>query len=236
MMVEGLSQDDQKKLVARAAAERVEPGMVLGLGTGTTIDFFIADLPDAGVPLNSITIVPTSRRSADRAAELGLNVVSPAPDIVPDLLIDGADEVSRDFNMIKGGGGAMLWEKIVATASKRRVFIADDTKLVDKLGAFPLPLCTIRFGRAYSEMMLLDMGVKPVLRLDSDGAPWVTDSGNYIFDCSLGEIEDPAGLDRRLCGIPGVVSTGLFIGLLDELITVRDGAAVTITPKDGAFW
>ena len=235
-MAERPSQDDQKKLVARAAAERVEPGMILGLGPGTTIDFFIAELPNAGVPLNAITVVPTSKKSADRAAELGLNVVSPAPDIVPDLLVDGADEVSRDFSMIKGGGGAMLWEKIVATASRRRVFIVDETKLVDKLGAFPLPLCTIRFGRAYSEMMLRDMGITPVLRLDSDGAPWVTDSGNYIFDCLLGAIAEPADLDRRLCGIPGVVSTGLFIDLVDELITLRDGKVVTITPKDGAFW
>lgn len=235
-MAEGPSQDDQKKIVARAAAELVEPGMILGLGTGSTIDFFIADLPDVGVPLNSITIVPTSKKSADRAAALGLNVVSPAADIVPDLLVDGADEVSRDFDMIKGGGGAMLWEKIVATASKRRVYIADDTKLVDKLGAFPLPLCTIRFGRAYTEAQLRDLGAMPVLRLDNDGAPVETDSGNYIFDCAMGRIADPSALDASLCAIPGVVSSGLFIGLVDTLITVRGGKAVTVTPRDGAFW
>lgn len=235
-MAGDLSQDDQKKIVARAAAELVEPGMVLGLGTGSTIDYFIADLPGAGVPLNSITIIPTSKKSAESASALGLNVVSPAPDIVPDLTIDGADEVSRDFSMIKGGGGAMLWEKIVATASKRRVYIADDTKLVDKLGAFSLPICTIRFGRAYTEAKLRQLGAVPVLRLDAAGAPVETDSGNYIFDCAMGEIADPAELDAALCAIPGVVSSGLFIGLVDSLITVRDGKAFTVTPRDGAFW
>ena len=235
-MPQPLGQDEQKKLLARAAADLVEPGMLLGLGSGSTIDFFIAELSRKGFSGAALTIVPTSRSSAEKAEARGLKVVAPTAGAIPDQTIDGADEVSRDLAMTKGGGGALLWEKIVARASRRCVYLADDTKLVASLGKFPLPVEVVPFGHEYSEMRLRDLGAATRLRRDVSGARFETDSGNLIYDCTFSVGVDAARLDADLSSVPGVITSGFFIGFVDTLLTVCNGEVVTVSDPTDAFW
>lgn len=235
-MTQPMSQDDQKKMLARRAVELVEPGMVLGLGTGSTVDFFIRELARKDFAASALTIVPTSRGSAGKAETRGLKVVTPTAEAVPDLCIDGADEVSRDLSMTKGGGGALLWEKIVARASRRRVYLADDAKLVARLGKFPLPVEVVPFGHEYSDGLLRKLGAETRLRTNASGAPFETDSGNLIYDCTFSTEADPAMLDADLSSIPGVVTSGLFIGYIDSLLTISDGKVVSVSNPADVFW
>ncbi len=235
-MTQPMSQDDQKRMLARAAVELVEPGMVLGLGTGSTVDFFIEELARKDFAASALTIVSTSRGSAGKAEARGLNIVAPTAEAMPDLCIDGADEVSRDLSMTKGGGGALLWEKIVARASRRRVYLADDAKLVARLGRFPLPVEVVPFGHEYSEGLLRKLGAEARLRTNVDGAPFETNSGNLIYDCTFSTETDPARLDVDLSSIPGVVTSGLFIGYIDSLLTISDGKVVSASNPADVFW
>ncbi len=228
--------DEQKKMLARAAADLVEPGMMLGLGTGSTVDFFITELSQRNFSGSGLTIVPTSRASAGKAEECGFKVVSPSASAVPDLTVDGADEVSRDLSMTKGGGGALLWEKIVARASQRRVYLADDTKLVARLGKFPLPVEVTPFGHVYTAILLRKFRAATRLRIDASGEPFETDSGNLIYDCNFPADADPAKLDVDLSSVPGVVTSGLFIGFIDILLTVADGQTVPVSDPSDVFW
>lgn len=229
-------QDEQKQALGEAAARHVRPGMVLGLGTGSTVARFIDALPALGISPADLKLVPTSRASAAQARASGLNVVDPAPDLIPDLTVDGADEVDRRFSMIKGGGGALLWEKIVAQASRRCIYMVDETKLVATLGAFPLSVEAVSFGADYTEAALRDLCPDISLRTDADGVPYETDSGNRIYDCAFGSIPDPAATDAALTAIPGVVGSGLFVGLVDTLLAIRDGAVVEIGDPSEVFW
>ncbi|MET1028485.1 MAG: ribose-5-phosphate isomerase RpiA [Dongiaceae bacterium] len=228
-------QETEKMLVGEMAAEMIEPGMVIGLGTGSTVRHFANALGrriKAGLP---VTAIATSRQSEMLAQQNNIRLTNFDRVSTLDICVDGADEVSPDFDMIKGGGGALLYEKIVAAAARRRVYMADSTKLVAKLGAFPLPVEVCQFGHQTVLAHLTQLAPGCGLRL-SAGQPIVTDAGNYIIDCRFGTIDDPQALNRRLQDIPGVVESGLFIGMIGQLITIRDGQPAILTQKEQPFW
>lgn len=203
----------EKELAARRAIELVQDGMTLGLGSGSTANIAIRLLGER-VRRHGLRIrgVPTSLVTAALAAEVGLELVELNDVNRVDLTIDGADEIGPGLTLIKGGGGALLREKIVAAASDMVVIIADSTKLVLQLGAFPLPVETIPFARTMIERRLSALGLHPRLRASVNGV-YLTDQGNEIFDCHAGILPDVAGMAQKLSAIPGIVEHGLFIGL-----------------------
>jgi ribose 5-phosphate isomerase A len=217
------STDEYKKQSAADAAKRVESGMTIGLGTGSTAAHLIALLGERAKAGLRIKAVPTSEDTRRKAESAGLALIEPDETTVIDLAIDGADEIDGRGDLIKGGGGALLREKIIAHAARRFIVIADASKRVAQLGAFPLPVEVARFAYGATVRVLREklssLGMAPnlVLRFKS-GAPFVTDGGNYIVDCALGRIPDATALDRALKEIPGVIETGLFAGLADEAI------------------
>lgn len=219
-----MSADDFKRQAAAKALEFVEPGMKLGLGTGSTAKHFV-DLLGARVKAGlKVLCVPTSEATRLQAAALGIPLTTLDEVLELDLTVDGADEFDSELRLIKGGGGALLREKIVAAASDRMIVIADASKRVRMLGAFPLPVEVVRFGAkatlAQIQVLAADVGCEGEisLRLKADGAPFLTDGGNYIYDCAFGQIEEPELLDEALKIAPGVVENGLFLGLADLAI------------------
>lgn len=238
-MTELSPSDMAKDAAARAAVALVEPGMKLGLGTGSTAVFMVRRLAER-VAAEGLTLrcAATSAATAELAQSLGLTV-EPLDQIGRlDLTIDGADELDPELNLIKGGGGAHLREKITAAASDRMVVIADPGKVVDTLGAFHLPVEVIGFGaeltRAHIHDALEELGLtqRPILLRQRDGAPVLTDEGNLIFDLALERIDDPRDLARRLSDIPGVVEHGLFLGMASlALIGQPDGSVIELTPE-----
>jgi ribose 5-phosphate isomerase A len=218
---------DDKALVAEAAAELVEPGMRLGLGSGSTSRLFVAALGRrvaAGLALKPA--VPTSRATAEAAVAAAIPLAdmeaADAP-VVVDLAVDGADEVDGALRLIKGGGASLLREKIAARMAARFVVVADASKRVEALGRFPLPVEVLPFGwRATAAAVADAAGIKPVLRM-AGGAPFVTDNGNLLLDLPLGRIEDAEALAAALSAIPGVMEHGLFIGMADEVLVAGGG-------------
>ncbi|SFU17655.1 ribose-5-phosphate isomerase RpiA [Sedimentitalea nanhaiensis] len=221
--------DKAKYVSARRAADLVENGMRVGLGTGSTAAFLVRRLGemvrDEGLKIRG---VPTSTRTADLARAEGIEVITLEQAGWLDLTIDGADEFDNDLNLIKGGGGALLQEKIVAMASDRMIVIADAGKHVETLGAFPLPVEIIPFGwqatRKLIEELLISMDVQghdTALRMASE-SPFVTDEGNYILDLDLKRIGDAQQLAQALNQIPGVVENGLFIDICDTVVIGYD--------------
>jgi ribose 5-phosphate isomerase A len=205
-----------KQLAAEAALPLIESGMVVGLGTGSTADFFLTALGDAIAQgkLKRILGVPTSVQSDRRARELGIPLTTLAASPKPDVTVDGADEIDPHLNLIKGLGGALLREKIVAQASAKLVIIADASKSVPSLGSrCPLPVEVAPFSFETHAAFLKTLGADPVLRRNADGNPFVTDNGNYIYDCRFGSIADPVTLQKKLRDRAGIVESGLFIGL-----------------------
>lgn len=205
--------DALKRAAAEAAVKLVEDGMVVGLGTGSTAAFAVEALARRhGQGLRFVGI-PTSQRTAAQAAAAGIPLTSFAEHRQIDLTIDGADEVERGtLNLIKGLGGALLREKIVAAASRRLAIIVDGAKLVDQLGTrAPVPVEVVAFGLEATQVTLEALGANARLRLLPSHDPFVTDSGNHILDCSFGPISDPARLEERIGRIVGVVESGLFI-------------------------
>ena len=220
-----MANEEEKEAAGRAAAELVRDGDVVGLGTGSTAYFAVVALGErvkAGLKIKGI---PTSLQTADLARAVGipLTTLDEHPEI--DITIDGADEIDTKLNLIKGGGGALLREKVVASASRKMVVVADSGKVVPALGKFPLPVEIISFARTVVENKIVALGGSPKLRTRRDGSPYVTDNGNEILDCSFGKITDPAALARELSGIPGIVEHGLFIGLA-KLVMVGRGNSV----------
>ena len=224
---------DYKLMAAERALAFVEPGMKLGLGTGSTAAKFV-DLLGARVKAGlDVICVPTSDVTQKQAESLGIRLTSLDDEPFLDLVVDGADEIDHRLRLIKGGGGALLREKIVATASNRMIVIADYTKKVEMLGKFPLPVEIVRFGfRASAKMvetMASDVGCTGdiKLRTNADGTPFVTDGGNYILDLHLQRIAEPDVLAESIRLIPGVVEHGLFLGLADAaIIAGPDGLEV----------
>ncbi|MGQ0456740.1 MAG: ribose-5-phosphate isomerase RpiA [Hyphomicrobium sp.] len=236
-----MSADDWKRLAAERALQFVEPGMALGLGTGSTAAKFI-DLLGAKVRAGlDVVCVPTSEATRAQAAGLGIRLTTLDQTPALDLTIDGADEIDDELRLIKGGGGALLREKIVATASNRVVIIADHSKRVETLGAFPLPLEVVPFGLASTQRLIADLAGDcgcegPItLRSSPAGAPFVTDNGNYILDCAFELIDDPEALEDALKLIPGVVETGLFIGIADIGIIAGPKGVEILAEDDDSF-
>jgi ribose 5-phosphate isomerase A len=215
------SRTAEKKAAAEWAAELVESGMVVGLGTGSTAVFALlriaARLADGS--LHDVTGVPTSETERSVAIQAGIPLTDLERRPVIDLTIDGADEVDPGFNLIKGGGGALLREKIVAQASRREIIVVDSAKRSAHLGtSHTLPIEVVAFGWRPEALHLESMGAVVTLRAGSDGTPFRTDSGNVILDCDLGVIEQPAALAATLLARAGVVETGLFCGLTTDLV------------------
>lgn len=215
-----------KAAAAKRAGAFVESGMKVGLGTGSTAAWLVRHLGERvrneGL---RITGVPTSTLTAEQARAAGIEIVTLDEAKWLDLTIDGADEYDGELNLIKGGGGALLQEKIVATASDRMIVIADATKKVEKLGAYPLPVEVIGFGMSTTRMLLEEMlegldvmGNKAVPRLKGDRL-FVTDEGNHILDLHLGRIGNPRQLSLVLNQVPGVVENGLFVDICDVIVT-----------------
>ncbi len=225
-----MSSEDLKRQAALKAIELVEPGMRLGLGTGSTARHFVELLGDRVKAGLDVLCVPTSNATRIQAESLAipLTTLEETPEL--DLTVDGADEIDEDLRLIKGGGGALLREKIVAMASDRMVVIADASKQVATLGAFPLPVEVVRFGfrstEAWIESCIEEAGARGsmALRLAAGGEPFITDNGNYIIDLKLGRINEAELLDELLRSVPGVVETGLFLGICDlAYIATPDG-------------
>jgi ribose 5-phosphate isomerase A len=216
--------DAQKRAAAARALDFVRPGMRIGLGTGSTARHFVELLAErvrAGLPVIAVPTSEATRSDAERL-NVPLTTLDETPEL--DLTVDGADEIAPDLTLIKGGGGALLCEKIIATASARLVVIADESKWVPMLGRFPLPVEVVPFGLAATrravEAAVAAAGPPgpAMLRRTSDGHAFVTDQGHWVLDVALERIPDPRGLGDRLAAIPGVVEHGLFIGLAQTVV------------------
>jgi ribose 5-phosphate isomerase A len=214
-----------KRAAAARALDFVEDGMKLGLGTGSTADLFLELLAKRIRSGLKIVGTPTSQRTADNARTLGIPIRDLDELGSLDLAVDGADEADGNLDLIKGGGGALLREKIVAASAKRMIVIGDETKLVERLGAFPVPVEVIPFGHVTTRARicaaaerLAYRGLAPALRQTQDGQPYRTDNANYIYDCPFCAIADASALALALSSIPGVVEHGLFIGMASALV------------------
>ncbi|MEJ2815367.1 MULTISPECIES: ribose-5-phosphate isomerase RpiA [unclassified Caulobacter] len=226
-----MSADDQKRISGEAAAQLVEPGMVVGLGTGSTAAWFVKALAARKLDIRG---VPTSEATANLARDLGIPLTALDDVKSIDLTVDGADEVGPGLSLIKGGGAALLREKLVWEASKRCVVIADAAKKVDHLGKFPLPIEVVRFGHVHTGHRLADIAAEfdllpPRLRMAERGVV-VTDGGNVIYDLPSGVIAEPAALAAALKTVTGVVDHGLFLDLADEALLGTDQGVVKLVP------
>ncbi len=207
----------EKQNAARTAVDQIEDGMMVGLGTGSTAAFAISYLGEKVRSGLTISAIPTSEASKKQAQSEGIPLIDFETSPSIDLCIDGADEIDSELNMIKGGGGALLREKIVASSAKLYLIIIDSSKQVETLGTFPLPVEVIPFGWEVTRRQLAQFGGVPNLR-QREGKPFVTDQGHYIIDCALSQIEDAPKLNHQLNQLPGVVENGLFVDMTDRLI------------------
>jgi ribose 5-phosphate isomerase A len=224
-----------KQAAAEFAVGLVRDGMRVGLGSGSTAILavrLIGQMLRDG-RLRDITGMPTSRATEDEARRLGIPLLGDELPAELDITIDGADEVDPRFNVIKGGGGALLREKIVAQASRREVIVVDESKTSPLLGTrFALPVEVTRFGWGAQARYLESLGARAVLRAGRDGAPYLTDSGNLILDCACGPIADPAALAEQLNRRAGIVEHGLFIGLATDVIVAGEGGVQHLKRDD----
>ena len=222
-----------KQAAAEAAVGVVESGMIVGLGTGSTATLAVEALGKRVRDGLQMVGIATSEHTAQQARELGIRISSLAEHAEIDLTIDGADEIQRGtLDLIKGRGGALLREKVVASSSRRLIIIADDSKLVDRLGAhFAVPVEVVQFEWQATERKLKKLGARTTLRTAPNGAPFVTDGGNFIVDCSFGAIEAPASLDQQLNGVVGVVEHGLFLNMTSQAIVAGSEGVKVLLPR-----
>ena len=223
-----------KEVAGRKAVEYVRDGMVVGLGTGSTAIHAIRALGERVAQGLQVQAIPTSNASGRLAEELGIELITLEDSPVVDLTIDGADEVDPALNLIKGLGGALLREKIVAAASTRQIIIIDPAKLVPKLGArAPLPVEVVQFGWTVVQRLLMEEKIQADLRkLPTADEPFVTDNGNFILDCRFAQgIDAPARMESWLDRLPGVVENGLFIGLADLVIVGQEDGACQLLER-----
>ncbi len=225
-----MANEGEKELTGRAAAALVQNGDVVGLGTGSTAYFTVIALGERVKAGLKIVGIPTSVKTADLARSVGIPLTTLDENPALDITIDGADELDAQLRLIKGGGGALLREKVVATASKKMVVIADSAKVVSVLGKFPLPVEVVAFARAVVEKKIASLGGSPKLRAKPDGSPYITDNGNEILDCSFGKIADPPALALTLSNTPGIVEHGLFIGIASVAFIGRGGRVEEMRP------
>ena len=210
--------DAEKEAAARASLRFIQSGQVVGLGTGSTAAYFIRLLAEKVKNGLRVRGIPTSVRSKELAESLGIPLTTLDECQEIDVTVDGADEVDPELRLIKGGGGALLREKIIASATKNLVIVADVSKRVPVLGKFPLPVEVIQFAQALVAKRIANLGAEVRLRRASDGNPFVTDEHNHILDCHFGEIRDADVLARHLSDMPGVVEHGLFIGMASTVL------------------
>jgi ribose 5-phosphate isomerase A len=221
--------DQLKEEAASASAERLTDGMIVGLGSGSTATLAVAAIGRRVKDGLKIIGIPTSEKTAEQARSLGIPLATFADYSKIDVAIDGADEVELGtLNLIKGGGGNQLREKIVASASARFIIVVDESKLVQQLGSrAKVPVEVAQFGWQATARKLTELKVNPGLRLDKDQKPYITDGGNYILDCAVGPIKSAGLLENELDGVVGVVEHGLFLGMASEvLIGGADGVKV----------
>jgi ribose 5-phosphate isomerase A len=217
-----MAHDQEKEAAARASLRFVRDGNVVGLGTGSTAAYavrFLAERVHAGLKIRGI---PTSLQTRELAKTAGIPLTTLDEVQQIDVTIDGADEFDPRLNLIKGGGGALLREKIVASVSRQVVIIADSSKQVLVLGKFPLPVEVIPFAQALLTRKIEALGAKVTIRQTAEGRPFVTDEHHHLLDCHFGEIPDPPALARKLEGMPGIVEHGLFIGLASTVLLAKD--------------
>lgn len=219
-----------KQLAGERSVDYIQAGMTLGLGTGSTAYWAIRELGNRVRQGLQVRAVATSSQSENFARDLGIPMVAFVDVERIDLDIDGADEVDRSLNLIKGGGGALLREKIVACNSAQFIIVADESKLVDRLGSFPLPVEVFPFAWELTFRQLKALGGIPVLRRERD-EKFVSDNGNYIIDCAFGKMADPVKLQQELNRIPGVAEHGLFLGLANIVVIGKTNGGVDILEK-----
>jgi ribose 5-phosphate isomerase A len=228
-----MTQDEAKRMAARRALEFVEDGMLLGLGSGTTSAMFIQELGARVKQGLRVRGIATSVASQQLAESLSIPITTFEESPVLDLAVDGADEVGPGLSLIKGGGGALLREKIVASAARKFIVIADSTKVVHQLGRFPLPVEVIKMALPIVSRKLGALGLNPKLRHHPDGSKYITDEGNYILDCSCGEISNHVKTAADIRGIAGVVEHGLFLGMASLALIASDKGVVKISKLYG---
>jgi len=218
---------DRKKLAAEKAAQYVKDGMLVGLGTGSTVFWTIKKLGELVKNGLDVRCVPTSKNTEILAKKVGIPLITISEVNELDLTIDGADEVNRNLDLIKGGGGALLREKMVASISDRLIIVVDESKSVLNLGRFPLPVEVVPFGFEITSKQLRALDCIPILRTEHN-IPFITDNGNYILDCHFSIIQEPHELNRKLNMIPGVVENGLFIKMADIVVIGHKNGNVNI--------
>jgi ribose 5-phosphate isomerase A len=220
--------EQEKRLVAAEGVSFIEDGMKVGLGSGSTASYFVNLLGERVRSGLRIQAVPTSLRTQSLARKVGIPLTSFAIVRRLDVTVDGADEIDGDLNLIKGGGGALLWEKIVAAATDHLVIIGDSRKRVTRLGTFPLPVEVVPFGWQLTAERIGGFGCQVALRTQSGGEPFLTMENNYILDCRFGAIDDPGSVAAELDHVPGVVEHGLFIGLAKTALIAQGDRVQTV--------
>ena len=226
---EFLEREELKKLAAEKAVDEIKDGMIVGLGTGSTMKYTLKKLGElvrSGLKIQGIATSIKTKRIAQEEG-IPLTTIDVNPEI--DITIDGADEVDGSLNLIKGGGGALTREKIIAFCSKKVVIIIDDSKIVKALGIdFPLPVEVVKFGWTSTKKALENFGCEVVRREIIQGEPYITDNGNYILDCDFEYITEPEQLEKQINNIPGVVENGLFINLAHQVIVGGKQGIITL--------
>lgn len=223
--------DDDKRIAADAAVAEIRDGMLVGIGTGSTVAFAIRAIAARLPELGKTVFFATSKATEHAAREVGIPIGRFALTSRLDLTIDGADEIDAALRVIKGAGGALLREKIVAEASERMVVIADGSKRVEQLGAAPLPVEVLPFARGFAAARLAGLGAEPVLRMADEG-PWRSDQGNIIFDCHFASFPEPDGLAVALQAIPGIMGHGLFLREVDAAYVADRGTVTKMERND----
>jgi len=219
--------DQKKKQAAEKAVEYIEDGMLIGLGSGSTVYWMMSRLAERIRDGLQVKGIPSSKRTENWAKEFGIPLTTFSEVQRLDLAIDGADEVDPNLNLIKGGGGSLLREKLVDDASSQLIIVVDESKLVSKLGNFPLPVEVVPFGWETTAKRIATLNVTPILRSNEDGV-FVSNNGNYILDCPFQQIEDPIALHQQLKGMLGVVETGLFLNMTDIVLVGQDDGVKVI--------
>lgn len=224
-----MEREELKKLAAEKAVESIEDGMIVGLGSGSTVEYALKKLGQLVRDGLNIKGIPSSVHTQRIAVNEKIPLTSLEENPAIDITIDGADEVDSSLNLVKGGGGALTREKIIAYNSKKVIIIIDDSKIVKALGIdFPLPVEVTKYGWTATKKIIENFGCTVELRKIMENEPFITDNGNYILDCEFERITDPAQLENDLNIIPGVVENGLFIGLVDEVIVGSKQGIMTL--------
>lgn len=217
-----MNEVENKKIIGEAAADYIKDGMTVGLGSGSTINWMLKKLGAHVHEGLNIRGIPTSKKTERLARELGIPLTDFSEIERIDLAIDGADEIDDCFALIKGGGGSLVREKIVDSAAEELIIIADETKFVNQLGAFPLPVEILPFGWQLTAKRIAEFGCHTERR-SKDGNPFISDNGNYVLDCAFLKIDSPKKLHEELKSLIGVVETGLFVDMTDKVLLLRDG-------------